>query len=142
MAPISGVMVHAIERSIAARGRDDLQLSRITFEILGMIPAGDCEVSVETIRPGRTIELLEATMIIAGRPVIRARAWRLARIDTATGGRRTTGAAASAGRPRSLAGQLAVERRLHPVGGDPSAARRPAGTRARLAPDQHRPGRR
>jgi hypothetical protein len=84
MAPVSGVIVHAIERFIAARGRDDLQLSRITFEILGMIPAGDCEVSVETIRPGRTIELLESTMIIGGRPVIRARAWRLARLDTAT----------------------------------------------------------
>ncbi len=83
MAPISGVMVHAIECFIADRGRDDLQLSRITFEILGMIPAGDCDVSVETIRRGRTIELLEATMIITGRPVIRARAWRLARIDTA-----------------------------------------------------------
>ncbi len=83
MGPVSGIIVHAIERSIAERGGDDLQLSRITFEILGMIASGDFEIRVAVIRPGRTIELLEATMIMNDRPVIRARAWRLARIDTA-----------------------------------------------------------
>ncbi len=37
---------------------------------------------METIRPGRTIELIEAMVLIAGRPVVRARAWLLAALDT------------------------------------------------------------
>ena len=39
-------------------------------------------MTVETIRPGRTIELVEATLVAGERPVIRARAWRIARVDT------------------------------------------------------------
>jgi hypothetical protein len=35
------------------------------------------------VRPGRTIELLEAVAVSGGRAVLRARAWRLARHDTA-----------------------------------------------------------
>lgn len=39
---------------------------------------------METIRPGRTIELLEAAALIADRPVVRARAWLLSGSDTTT----------------------------------------------------------
>ncbi len=35
-----------------------------------------------TVRPGRTIELVEAVAVIAGRPAVRARAWLLATGDT------------------------------------------------------------
>jgi hypothetical protein len=82
MAPVSGIIVQALEDFVAARGGDSLQLSRINFEILGMIAAQDFEVVVEVLRPGRTIELLEATMVVGDRPVVRARAWRLIRVDT------------------------------------------------------------
>ena len=41
-------------------------------------------MTVETIRPGRTIELVEATLVAGERPVVRARAWRIARGDTAS----------------------------------------------------------
>jgi hypothetical protein len=47
-----------------------------------MIPAAPSQVRTRTVRPGRTIELVEATMAAGGRDVVRASAWRLARADT------------------------------------------------------------
>jgi len=79
--PIGGLLVHAIEQHLAARG-ERLLLSRITFDILGRLANDVCEVRVETRRPGRTIELVEATLTIAGRSVVTARAWLLAPTDT------------------------------------------------------------
>jgi hypothetical protein len=78
-APVAGLITHAIERHAAGTG---LQVSRLAFEILGVIPAQESEVLVETLRPGRTIQLLEATMTVAGRAVVRGRAWLLSRQDT------------------------------------------------------------
>ncbi|MEO3937124.1 thioesterase family protein [Dermatophilaceae bacterium Soc4.6] len=80
MAPVSGLLVHAMEEH---EPRDDLQLARVTFEILGVIPRGTTEVTVTTIRPGRTIELVEAVLVAGGRPAVRAHAWRMAHGDTA-----------------------------------------------------------
>ena len=79
-APVAGLITHEIERHAAGSG---LLVSRLAFEILGVIPAQESDVRVETLRPGRTIQLLEATMTVAGRVVVRARAWLLARQDTA-----------------------------------------------------------
>ncbi|MEV0697110.1 thioesterase family protein [Saccharopolyspora sp. NPDC050389] len=78
--PLGGLIVHAIERARA--GRPELLISRISFDILGKIDLDEFEIHVETTRPGRTIELMEATTIIAGRPVVRARAWFLGEQDT------------------------------------------------------------
>ncbi|MFG2890976.1 thioesterase family protein [Streptomyces sp. NPDC048248] len=80
--PLAGLIVHAIDRHLAAHPDTGLRLSRISFDILGRLALDECEVQVETIRPGRTIELLEAVALIAGRPVVRARAWLLADNDT------------------------------------------------------------
>lgn len=80
--PLGGLIVHEIECVRAAEGRPDLLLSRISFDILGKIDLDDFEVCVETLRPGRTIELVEATVVIAERPVVRARAWFLGAQDT------------------------------------------------------------
>ncbi|MCG8654224.1 thioesterase family protein [Yimella sp. RIT 621] len=79
MAPISALMTYMLE---AHEPRDDMQIGRITWEILGMIPAAESHIEVVTLRPGRTIELLEATLTIGGRVIIRARAWRLSVQDT------------------------------------------------------------
>lgn len=81
--PFGGLLVHAIDRHLADRPGDGLLLSRISFDILGRIALDACEIRVETIRPGRTIELVEAVALIADRPVVRARAWCLASVDTA-----------------------------------------------------------
>ena len=83
MAPVSGVIVHAMQTFLADRRGARLQPSRFAFEILGLIPAVDFEVEVAVLRPGRTIELVEATMTVQGRPIIRARMWLLSRQDTA-----------------------------------------------------------
>jgi hypothetical protein len=80
--PLGGLIVHAIDRHRAGHADAGLALSRISFDILGRLANDVCEIAVEVLRPGRTIELLEATLSIGGRPVIRARAWLLATLDT------------------------------------------------------------
>jgi hypothetical protein len=80
--PLAGLIVHAIERFAASRPESPQIISRISFDILGFLADDVCEVRVEAIRPGRTIELVEATLSIGGRSVTRARAWLLAAIDT------------------------------------------------------------
>lgn len=79
MAPVSGLLTDAIER---ASGRTDLLTSRISFDILGMIRRRPLTVTAQVIRPGRTIELVQAEMSSGGRALVRATAWRLALSDT------------------------------------------------------------
>ena len=78
--PLGGLLVHAMDLHRAGRPR--LVLGRISFDILGRIAVDDMDIQVTTPRPGRTIELVEATVVISGRPVVRARAWFLAPGDT------------------------------------------------------------
>ena len=80
MAPVSGLLTQCL---LEHEPRPGLQLGRLSFDILGLIPAGRFDVSVEVIRPGRTIELLEARMEAGGRTAVVARAWRLSTQDTA-----------------------------------------------------------
>lgn len=79
MAPVGGLLAHCIERHDP---RPDLQLARISYDILGMIPLQPTTVEVRTLRPGRSIELVEAVAVIEGRPRVSARAWRLAEFDS------------------------------------------------------------
>ncbi|WP_030231720.1 thioesterase family protein [Streptomyces sp. NRRL S-350] len=81
--PLGGLIVHAIDRYRAGRPGEGLALARISFDILGLIALEEFEITVETVRPGRTIELVEATVVLGGRAVVRARAWFLAELDTA-----------------------------------------------------------
>ena len=80
MAPASGLMVHELLRN---HPRAEMVMSRINFEILGIIHGGEFEIETRVLRPGRTIELLEATFTAQGRTAIRAQAWRLLAGDTA-----------------------------------------------------------
>jgi len=61
--------------------REGTLLSRVTYEILGPVPVAEVEVESSVIRPGRTVELLEAQLSAGGRPVMTARAWRLPALD-------------------------------------------------------------
>jgi len=83
-APLGGLIVHELDTHRAASSATRMALGRVTFEILGFLTTDECEITVETVRPGRTIELMEATATIAGRVVVRARAWFLADFDTAS----------------------------------------------------------
>lgn len=84
VSPLAGLITHAIETHRAERQATPMALSRISFDILGQIRLEEFDLSVETTRPGRTIELVEATVTIGGRAVVRARAWFMAEADTSS----------------------------------------------------------
>lgn len=84
IAPVIGLLAHAIEHDFAQRRADGLRLIRLTCDILGTIPLEAVEVTVEVIRPGRTIELVQATLSHGGRSAVIARAWLSAEFTTAT----------------------------------------------------------
>ncbi|MBO1268690.1 thioesterase family protein [Arthrobacter cavernae] len=79
MAPASGILADALDRH---EPRDDVRMARISYEILGLIPGGEFEITTTTLRPGRTIELLQAELSAGGRVAIRATAWRMVTSDT------------------------------------------------------------
>lgn len=97
MSPVAALVMHAVETHLAARGGPEstLQVARVTYEILGMIGARPTEVSVEVVRPGRTIALVEAALSVDGRVAVRARVWLLGPTDTA---------AVAGGQPEPLPG--------------------------------------
>lgn len=76
---LAGLMVHVLEGN---RGESPLQLAQLSFDILGRLPFAEVDIRVEVLRPGRTIELVEAVATIAGRSAIRVRAWYLLATDT------------------------------------------------------------
>jgi hypothetical protein len=86
MSAASALVIHELERAAPS----DKQISRITFDILGVIHSGEFDIEIETVRPGRTIELIEARMVHraehtgAGVPrtSVTARVWRLSTSDT------------------------------------------------------------
>jgi hypothetical protein len=59
--------------------RTDMMIARFTCEILRPIPVGEISVAARVARPGRSVELLEATASAGGREVARASAWRVLR---------------------------------------------------------------
>jgi hypothetical protein len=79
MAPASGLMADRLERH---ESRDDMRMARLSYEILGLIPGGEFEIVTTTLRPGRTIELVQAELVAAERVAIRATAWRMITSDT------------------------------------------------------------
>lgn len=79
--PAAALVGRAIERLDGVGPEPERRLvGRITLEILAPIPIAPVAVSAEVVRPGRRIDLVEATMRDAdGQPLIRARGWRLLR---------------------------------------------------------------
>lgn len=82
VAPPIGLLAHAIEVDHAARSPQPMQLSRLSVDILGVIPIDEVEVTCRVLRPGRSIELVEATLAQGGRPALSTRAWLLHTRDT------------------------------------------------------------
>lgn len=52
-------------------------LARVTVEILGPVPVDVLRVSARVARPGRSVELMEATLHHGERAVMRASGWRI-----------------------------------------------------------------
>ncbi|CAM3947258.1 thioesterase family protein [Tsukamurella ocularis] len=83
-APPAAIMVRAMEKLVGEQAR----ISRVTIDILGVVPITRTRVRAWVARPGRTISLLAAELDCvdgAGqyRTVARAQAWALATSDTA-----------------------------------------------------------
>jgi hypothetical protein len=76
--PPSALLGRAMLR---CQSRPDMMITRFTCEILRPIPVGDISVLARLARPGRSVELLEATASAGGREVARASAWRMLRAD-------------------------------------------------------------
>lgn len=79
MAPVSGLLAHCLE---SFQPRPELRMARISYDIWGLIPGGEFEVVATVLRPGRTIELVQADLVAAGRIAVRATAWRLETSDS------------------------------------------------------------
>lgn len=78
LAPASGLVLAEVERRLPS----DKLVSRASFDVLGVIHSGEFTIDVEMVRPGRTIELVEASMRHGGQTSIRARVWRVVSTDT------------------------------------------------------------
>jgi hypothetical protein len=76
--PPSALLARALER---CQPRDGARLGRITIEILGPVPLAPLTSSARVVRPGRSVELLEASLTGPEGEVMRASAWRVAESD-------------------------------------------------------------
>ncbi len=84
IAPALGLLTHCVERDHARRRDDGLVIGRLSFDILGTVPIGVVETTVEVVRAGRTIELVQATLSHGGRAIVLLRAWLMQTGDTET----------------------------------------------------------
>jgi hypothetical protein len=82
IAPALGLLAHVVELDRDRRDRHDLVLSRLSSDILGTVPVETVDTNVTLVRPGRSIELVEAALRHAGRDAVRLRAWLLRPGDT------------------------------------------------------------
>lgn len=83
IAPALGLMTHAVELDRDGRRDDRLAVGRLSYDILGTIPIDEVEVRVAVLRPGRTIELVEAVLAHDDRAAVRLRAWLMQTRPTA-----------------------------------------------------------
>ncbi|HEX3174654.1 MAG TPA: thioesterase family protein [Solirubrobacterales bacterium] len=72
--PPAGLLGREIE---GLEGAEDFHLGRVTFEILRPVPIGPVRVEAEVVRPGRSVQMVEATLSGEQGELIKARAWRL-----------------------------------------------------------------
>ena len=79
MAPATGILTAELRGFVP---QANMRIARISLDILGLIPLDDFTITTRCIRPGKTIELIEAIMSSRGRDAIIARAWRLMTQDT------------------------------------------------------------
>jgi Acyl-CoA thioesterase C-terminal domain/Acyl-CoA thioesterase N-terminal domain len=72
--PPSALIGRQIERLEDAA---EFQVGRVTFEILRPVPIGPLEVEARVVRPGRRVQLIEATLGDGEQALMRANAWRI-----------------------------------------------------------------
>jgi acyl-Coa thioesterase superfamily protein/acyl-CoA thioesterase superfamily protein len=72
--PPSALLGREIER---VEGGEGFQIARVTLEILRPVPIGPVRVEAELVRPGRSVQMIEATLLGSDGPLMVARAWRI-----------------------------------------------------------------
>jgi Thioesterase-like superfamily len=72
--PPAALLGRAIEQAPASA---EMQVARVTFDIVRPIPIVPLEVSVRHVRAGRSVELLEGTLTDEEGELMRASAWRI-----------------------------------------------------------------
>jgi hypothetical protein len=82
IAPALGLLVHVLEQDRDIRRTDRLLPARLSYDIWGTVPMAEVSTEVRVLRPGRTIELVEATLGHVGRTVVSLRAWLMRSSDT------------------------------------------------------------
>ena len=81
--PPAALLGRALERCAP---REGMTFARCTFDILGPVPVGEVEVAARVVRPGRSVDLLEAELRAGGRVVMSVLAWRTALADAPAAG--------------------------------------------------------
>ncbi len=76
--PPSALLARAIE---LCEPREGMRIGRVTVEILAPVPIAPLTVSARVVRPGRSVEMIEAALDGPDGPLMRARGWRLAEGD-------------------------------------------------------------
>lgn len=79
--PPAALLARAVER---VRPDPDMQIARITIDMLGPIPQGRTRTEAHIVRPGRRVELIEAKLWVNDRVAVTATAWRIRRASHAT----------------------------------------------------------
>jgi Thioesterase-like superfamily len=74
----AALLVREFERLPASNG---LCLARVTYEFMRPAPVGPLEIRAEVVRPGRRVQLLEASILADGMEVVRARALQIQAAD-------------------------------------------------------------
>jgi acyl-coenzyme A thioesterase PaaI-like protein len=74
--PPSALALRAVER---LPGAGERRVARAAVDILRPVPVGPLEVAARVVRPGRRVELVEATVLAEAEPALRLSAWRVAR---------------------------------------------------------------
>jgi hypothetical protein len=72
--PPSALVGRAIE---LCEPREGMRIGRVTFEILRPVPLAPLRAEARVSRPGRSVEMLDASLSGPDGEVMRARAWRL-----------------------------------------------------------------
>ena len=72
--PPGALLARAMETCEPSPGK---QIARITTEILRPVPLGRLSVAARVVRPGRSVELLEAESSGDDGPLMLARGWRI-----------------------------------------------------------------
>ncbi len=77
--PPAALLVRQLEQCAP---RPDMLLARVSIDIFGPIPIARLHAQANLVRPGRSVELVEATLTYEERIVMRATGWRIKLPDT------------------------------------------------------------